>query len=299
MPRVCQEWFPETDGFVIDGYLKETLDIYAKNVIKDWDWLIIVSGSGMVRVGKSVIALQLCVYWSYLMWKLHNIKVPFDLNNIVFDGVKLIEVGNRLGINHPYSALLYDEAGSDLEASKSMRSATKAVKDFLRECGQYNLLVVLVLPEYFDLPKGIAINRSHCLINVDYETDDKDMFERGYFKFYSRPKKKMLYMEGKKYLNYNATMSDFYGKFPNFYPIDEESYRKAKIEALKRREVLTNKEQRLINFSVSLVKYLYHIQKRSFVEITDIANDNGAGNISSKYVERLYPKDRRDSRRTN
>lgn len=290
MVRVCQDWFPETNGFSMDGYLKQTIDIYAKNIVKDWDFLLIISGSGRVRVGKSVLALQICVYWTYLMEKLHNIKVPFNIKNIVFEGSRLIEVGNELGTTHPYSALLYDEAGSDLEAAKSMRAATKAVKDFLRECGQYNLLVILVIPEYFDLPKGIAINRSHALINVDYETTDNDMFERGYFRFYSIPKKKALYIEGKKFLNYNAVMSSFYGRFPNFYPINEQEYRNSKVKALKRREVLSKKEQRLVNIAKSLIQYLYKTQDRSYQEIADIMADNGLHGANRMIIHRLLKK---------
>lgn len=242
--RVCQEWFPKgsykgqkADGFLMSDMLKEQIDILAKNVTKDWDFTIIISGSGEVRVGKSVLALQIASYWHYLMWKLHGKKIPFTVeNNIIFDGRKLIEKGNFLGQNFPFSALDFDEAGADLEGRKTMQSMTQDVLDYYRECGQYNMLNILVIPEYFDLPKPIAVSRSICLLNVYYSFDENDYFRRGYFDFYSRRGKKILYQKGKRDLNYSVQKGDFSGTFPNFYPIDEQEYRNSKVEAMKKRE---------------------------------------------------------------
>jgi hypothetical protein len=90
----------------------------------------------------------------------------------------------------------------------------------------------MVMPEFFDLPKGIAITRSIFLIDVGYSASKEGMFKRGSFRFYSRRHKKLLYMKGKKELNYNSHPYNFMGEFRNFYPIDEEEYRKSKIEAL-------------------------------------------------------------------
>jgi hypothetical protein len=93
----------------------------------------------------------------------------------------------------------------------------------------------LVLPDYFDLPKGIALNGSDFLIDVFALPDKDGKFVRGFFNFYSRPNKKLLYLKGKKELNYKAHSYDFHGRFYNFYPIDEQEYRTAKLEALQTR----------------------------------------------------------------
>lgn len=243
MVKVCEKWYPKGtykgqkgDGFYLDQQLKNQIDLLAKNIIKDWDFTIIISGGGEVRVGKSVLAMQIAAYWSYKVYELHRIKVKFDLDNFVLDGRKLIQKGNELGKNHPYSSLIFDEAGADLEGKKAMQSITQDVLDFYRECGQYNLLNILVIPEYFDLPKGIAMSRSIFLIDVTYKCDEEGNFERGYFYFYSRRKKKELYLKGKRELNYNAATFNFAGRFINFYPIDEKGYRKLKQETLSKRE---------------------------------------------------------------
>ena len=235
--RVCKEWFPKTNGFIMNEQLKTQLDLLIKNVVKDWDFTIIISGGGEVRVGKSVLAMQIATYWTYKIEKIHGIKVPLDIKtNIIFEWKKLIETGNALGQKSKYCALIYDEAGETMEGTKTMRSELRSVRDYLRECGQYNFLNILVLPEYFDLPKGIALTRSTFLLDVYYSATAEGLFNRGYFKFYSRKQKKKLYLKGKKELNYHAAPWNFDGRFPNFYPIDEGEYRESKREALKTRE---------------------------------------------------------------
>lgn len=241
--RVCMDKYPKgfshnkKDGFYLEKGLKTQLDILLKNIKNDWDFTILITGGGEVRVGKSVLAMQIAAYWTYKIEKIYGLKCKFTIeDNIVFDGKKLIEMGNKLGKNHPYSALIYDEAGADLEGVKVMSMMTQDVLDYYRECGQYNMLNILVLPEFFSLPRGIALSRSIFLIDVTYYADEELIFRRGYFKFYSRPNKKYLYLNGKKDLNYGAYKYDFHGRFYNFYPIDEDSYRLAKQEALVRRE---------------------------------------------------------------
>jgi hypothetical protein len=238
--KVCKDWFPETEGFMMDDRLAMQLEVLLKNIKNDWDFTIIVTGQGEVRVGKSVLAMQIAAYWAYEIQKRYGIVIPFNVkDNFVFDGSKLIEQGNKLGVEHPYSPLIFDEAGADLEGRKSMQTQTQDVLDYFRECGQYNMLNILVLPEYFDLPKGIALSRSIFLIDVFYQADEDAMFKRGFFNFYSRRSKKNLYLNGKKTLNYSCTKSDFGmipGRFGPFYSIDKEEYKAAKKNALKMRE---------------------------------------------------------------
>lgn len=253
MARVCQDWFPvgtykgqREAGFYMDDNLKQQLDLLVKNIVRDWDFTIVITGGGEVRVGKSVLGLQIMAYWTHQIEKVHGIKVPFNAKtNIVFQWNKLIEMGNSLGEKSKYCALSYDEAGETMEGSKSATRELRAVRDYLRECGQYNFLNLLILPEFFDLPKGIAITRSIFLLDVSYAANEHGIFERGHFKFYSRRNKKQLYIKGKKELNYNAHPYNFSGRFFNFYPINEQEYRDSKREALKNRE--TNSRDRVMD----------------------------------------------------
>ena len=241
--RVCQDWFPKgsykgqkADGFLMDELVKMQIDVLLKNITKDWDFTIIITGQGEVRVGKSFMAAQIACYWAYQIEKLYGIKVPFSLENFVLDGKKLIETGNKFGKESKYVPLVYDEAGADLEGRKVMSSMTQDVLDYYRECGQYNFLNILVLPEYFDLPKSIAMSRSIFLIDIYYSTDTDGNFNRGYLNFFSRRNKKYLYMKGKKELDYHAHPYDFHGKFKNFFPLDLKEYQKLKYQAMLKRE---------------------------------------------------------------
>jgi len=243
MTRVCIDWFPKgwdkrqrKDGFYIDAQLKSQLDILIKNIGDDWDFTIIITGGGEVRVGKSVLAMQIGAYWAHEVERLYKKKTIFNVeSNFVMDGRQLIKQGNELGKNYPYSVLIYDEAGADLEGRKQIQQQTQDVIDFYRECGQYNLLNILVMPDYFDLPKGIAMHRSIFLLDVYYTANEEGKFERGYFKFYSRRNKKFLYLKGKRELDYHAARWNFQGRFYPFYPIDEDEYRSLKFKALTSR----------------------------------------------------------------
>lgn len=264
MARVCEELFPvgsfagqSVAGFHMDDILKNNLDILIKNIVRDWDFTIIISGGGETRVGKSRVAFQIACYWAYQMWKVHGIKVPFDLKlNCVFNGTELIEKGNYLGANHKYAPLLFDEAGADLEGRKVMHTVTQNVLDYFRECGQYNLLNILVIPEFFDLPKSIAISRSTLLIDVYTLHTKDDIIDRGHFKLYSPYNKKQLYRLGKRELDYKAWGADWgRGAFGNLFPLDLEEYKKMKMEALKKRE--KQKKNRFIIMRDGMF-YLYH-----------------------------------------
>lgn len=185
----------------------------------------------------SVLAQQIGAYWIDQIKKLYNIDLPWNLeDNFVFDGQELIKKGNALGSKYKYACLVYDEAGADLDTRKTMYSSTQQVLDYLRECGQYNMLNILVLPDFFTLPKAVAITRSIFLLDVTYTADKEGIFQRGTGHFYSRYNKKRLYLQGKKEENYSAYPWNFAFRFLNFYTVDEEEYRKLKYEALVRRE---------------------------------------------------------------
>ncbi len=301
MTRVCEIRIPiefvrkqkpkaRFPGFDLHPMLKEQIDIYLKNVNRDWDFVIVISGEGEVRVGKSFLASQIGMYWTEQIKKLYGKTVPFTIkDNFVFNGNKLIKKGNYLGVNFPMSCLIFDEAGADLEGIKAMRRTTQNVKDYLRECGQYNMLTILVLPEYFDLPKGVALSRSNCMINVYWMGDEDGYMNRGYFKYYSRPNKKQLYLKGKKSLDYNAWGYDFYGSFDNLFTLDLDEYKTEKRKALKNREVESTKELRMKEFLKAAFQYMKD-NGLLYVEIAEEISKRSPIKMSRMYPSRLIGK---------
>lgn len=283
--RVCKDWYPKgtykgqkSDGFWMEVNLQENIIILAKNIVQDWDFAIIISGNGEVRVGKSMLELQIMAYWHWLMEKMYGLKLPLNVkNNLVFNGDDLIQRGHYLGEHHKYSALGYDEAGEDLESDDSGTKKQKKIKKYIRECGQYNLLNIFVLPEFFALKNWLALTRSRLLINVDYTMSADGKFERGYYKVYSMPNKKQLYVQGKKTLNYHAAPFDFSGRFYKFYPIDEEDYRQAKKKALLERDEKEGIDKRTLKLYMTLFAMTEELNL-SARQITEMVNRYGAKN---------------------
>ena len=223
-----------TQKYWMDKGLMKILDSIAYNVPNDWDSVILISGSGMVRVGKSVFGQQIGHYMAT------KLKTPFEIDNIVFSGKELIEKSRKFIKN---SVFVYDEARGELDTKKIMEDITKTLLDFFAECGMYNHVVIIILPDFFDLPKGIAISRSELLLNVyrdrsnkkDSEGNDVVQFERGFFHGYHRPSKKRLYILGKKNFNdYDIVKRDFFGTFPNTFTVDKQQYEAKKLEYLAR-----------------------------------------------------------------
>ena len=295
MAKVCEDWFPmgsyfnqRSPGFYMSDNLKQTIDLWIKNVENDWDFVIIISGQGTVRVGKSVLAQQIACYWCYAIWKAYEIEIPFTIeDNIVFHGSELIKKGNKIGQKTKYGCLIFDEAGADLEGVKAMKKSTQNVKDFFRECGQYNMLNILCLPEFFDLPKGIATNRSNALIDCYVTVDENDMWERGKFNFFSAPQKKKLYKYGKKESDYSVTNPDFYGDWDNVYVLDADEYKKAKVEALKSREVVSKKEERRTEYLKGALKILLHDMDLTQREVSQRIAEKQKIRTSHRYIGQL------------
>ena len=48
--------------YYIDGYLADALNTIVYNIKEDWDFVIIISGDRMVRVGKSILAMTIGAY---------------------------------------------------------------------------------------------------------------------------------------------------------------------------------------------------------------------------------------------
>ncbi len=140
---------------------------------------------------------------------------------------------------------------------------------FSESVDQYNMLNILCLPEFFDLPKGIATNRSNALIDCYVTADENDMWERGKFNFFSAPAKKKLYRYGKKDGDYAAAKCDFYGDWDDVYVLDEKEYKARKIEALKTREVVSAREEARTAYLKGALKVLmvdYGLTQREVAE---------------------------------
>ena len=192
-----------------------------------------------VRTGKSTLAQQLCYYYTQRINELHGLNLTFTQKNIVFRTDKLIKRAYSLP---KYSALILDE-GDDL-TEHAASEKTREIRRFLRKSGQLNLFIIMILPDFFEMPKAIAMHRSNFLIDVKFE----DEFDRGYFEYYNFTDKKKLYVRGKKFNDYDAhTATLTNGRFVNKYCVNEKTYRRMKYQDMVEQN---EKEEERISRSV-------------------------------------------------
>ena len=263
--------FPDqrTDGGYIDGTLAKNLDIYAKKIVNDMHFLILITGNDSVGNGKSTLASHVGCYLTNKINELHGLNNTYTSENVNFKSIELVQNSHK----HPkYSVQTLDE-GDDL-TQHSMKETMQNLKRYFRKCRQLNQIVILILPSFFELPKFFALSRSHCLLNVKFEGE----FERGFFDFYGPTAKKLLYLKGKKEWDYSAHPKDFDGVFSQsyaFFPnLDDEikKYKKHKRtdmedDAQLKEELMTRHEIERLH----TIKLFRQAVRRSKIKIMDLS----------------------------
>lgn len=246
-------------GFKMDGYLKENLDGVPKFLSKQYDCVIVVSGHGKVRIGKSTLAMQMGYYLAWLLaggkqkthqetvdnkqrWIIDKLagpkkKMKFDLyENVCFSADQMIDTAFKLYKKYgPNQVIVYDEGRQGLDSARAMESINKGMEDFFQECGFMGHVIIIVLPNFFKLHEDYAVARSIALIDV---YADKQ-FRRGYFSFYNEEQKEKLFYFGKKRIGirakYSATRENFWGHFGDWFPFDRKEYDELKKQALAKK----------------------------------------------------------------
>ncbi len=227
-------------SFYIDGFLKQNLDRAKEIVKKDFDMIILYDG--YEGSGKSVKCMQDAYYFDPTL----------TLDRICFTPR---EFSKSIKEAKPFQAVIYDEAYTGLSSRAAMSLINRTLIKMLAEIRQKNLFVAIVMPTFFDLDRYAAIWRSRALVHVYMKRN----YQRGFFTFFNMEKKKQLYLLGKKFYSYSRPHSNFYGKFTNFYPLDEAEYRKKKKDSLTKQQ--SNEEEVLLQQMA---------QKRMFVNLLSV-----------------------------
>lgn len=198
----------------MDDFLRQKLDNIKKIISKNWDCVFIIDG--LERSGKSTLGLT-CAY--YLMdGDITTENICSGTKDAVYKLEKL-----------PDKSLLLIDEGSLLFSSKdTMKQEQRRLLKILNVIGQKNMILIVVLPCFFEVNRYIATQRSRFLLHC--YTDET--LTRGRFSYFGRKKLGRLYINGKKNFNsYAKPQSDFIGRYTDFNPLGEE-YLKAKKEAL-------------------------------------------------------------------
>lgn len=227
-------------NFYIDNTLHEQLKKVKKKVgKKDWDRVIIVDGGE--RVGKSVFAMQIGAM----------LDPTLSIERICFNDeqFKKAILNAKKG-----QTVIYDEAFTGLSSRKAMSEVNKILVEMMMEMGQRNLFVIIVMPTFFLLDKYVALWRATDLFHV-YLNNGR----RGFWMFFNKKKKKLLYLFGKKEYTYQGKRipkSGFLGRFYDQYTVDEQEYRKKKRKSLVEK-VRTTKQQKFMEQRNKLLKGLF------------------------------------------
>ena len=215
----------ETLKWKIHTALKKNLDHIKVANSNDIDFKILISGDGKTRTGKSTEGTQMACY-------LDPSFLPNWKTRMVYDGQELIKQGNSM---KPGQCLVYDEARQVLNSKNQMNGYAKNLMNFFSQCGSKNLYIIIILPDFFELPKSIALVQSIYLINCHFMRG----FERGFFDFFNHKQKKYLYIRGQKFLDYKAVLPSFRGTFTKFFPIPRlqyENHKQKKLQELRDKE---------------------------------------------------------------
>lgn len=209
----------QEDGtkFYIDGKLAEQLEKIRKRVnIKDEDFFWAVDGEE--GSGKSVLTLQLAKF----------VDSSFCLERICFTPTEFRQCVQKAKKGQ---AIVFDEAFRGLSSRSAISQVNRLLIQLMMECRQKNLFIFLTLPSFFLLDKYAALWRCKGLFHV-YRRG----VQRGFWAYFNKKKKKLLYLYGKKTYTYTKPRSNFRGRFLEQYTVDEKRYRQKKLKALERNE---------------------------------------------------------------
>jgi hypothetical protein len=212
--------------FYMDNKLTVELAKVRKGVTKkDKDHVFAVDGAE--GCGKSVFSMQLAA----------TLDPTFCIDRVCFTAPEFTRaiVKAKKG-----EAVIFDEAFTGLSSRAALSEVNKLLVSLMMEMRQKNLFVIVVMPTFFLLDKYVALWRATGLFHV-FTKDGR----RGYWLYFNKYKKKMLYLAGKKYYTYsgkNIPRSGFKGKFYDQYTVDEKEYRKRKKTALESKRRTTKAE---------------------------------------------------------
>ncbi len=225
--------------FKIHERLKQKLDNIKFILKKKWDAVILVTG--LERSGKSTLAMTIGWYLS---------EGNIGINNFCTGANDAMY---KLKSLPDHSTLIIDEGSLVFSSKDSLKTEQKDLIKVLNVIGQKSMVLIIVLPSFFDLNKYIAVDRSLFMIST--VTDKK--FNRGNFNYFGRKTKSRLYKENRA----NSTRiirPDWNGSFIDFRPPWYQEYE----ELIKRKslmETFEGSKKKSIKVKKVIEKLLEHL----------------------------------------
>jgi len=206
------------------GGLYNQLDKYVKPAVQkeDFDFVMVVDGEE--GSGKSVFAFQIAKV----------LNPNFNLSNICFNADDFINAVTKAKKN---DCIVFDEAFTGLSSRASLSEINNLVIALMMEMRQKNLFIIIVMPSVFMLDKYAVFHRAKGLFHV-YMINGR----RGHWRFFNRKATKYLYLNGKKFYEYEGSEHTSFGVFRKQYTIEEQQYRRKKAAVFKKKRRATRAE---------------------------------------------------------
>jgi len=250
-----------------------------------FDTLGIISGFNRTGVGKTTIGFQICYYIAWLIAggkmnlqrkedsnKFVNpvvIKKPdkpvrFGLENVVFSSSNLMKTAETLYKKYgKHQLIFYDEGREATDSKSSMTRLYRELDEFFNVCRIYGHIFIIVVNNAFKLHEDYFVSRADWLLDC-YLVDN---VKRGNFRLWSREKKEKLYVFGKRLLGATAKYlvedPDFYGTFTKLFLLDEKSYEKKKLKAIRKRKITQRDKKMKIQRNAWVFLYKKFTKKTS------------------------------------
>lgn len=195
----------------MDGFLKANIDMIKNEAIpNNWDALSIMFG--MEGSGKTTMAFQLASY----------VDESFNIDRVVFTPDQFEEAIDNC---EPESAIVWDEAITGANISMYASKISLNIISKLTQIRKKKLMLFLCFPYLWMLNKYFL---SRCLFTCYIHA--KSFTDRGYFKFYSSQKSRVLYWFMKERFPYypeaaiRKILPNFHGVFNKKFTIDAKKY---------------------------------------------------------------------------
>ena len=254
----------------ISSYLKVNLMEVQKAVLtKNWDYLSIISG--YPGTGKSTLAQRIC----------KCLDPTFTTKDrICFTGTGEDGLIERTSVAKKGQAFMLDEGFLDLNTRVTRSPEFSKIVSHLQLIRQKGLFIIVCLPNFFELSKGIAVFRASHLFVVF--KDEK--WSRGSFAAFSKVKKKKLYVDGNRYMDYDCVKPSWKSSFSGKWIADQPLYEKLKAKHLLRQSV-DKPDTKLKVSRDSLINFLLHDLKMSPVKVASVSGLTRSSiyNIKKKY----------------
>lgn len=232
--------------YTINDNLANSIIAYINAIFKYNQDLVIVF-DGYEGAGKSTLMRQIGAFCVYYMQKAFNHKIPFNINNVLFDLEDYTKhcLDNEKEKGHVH---ILDESRAIANRKRSTSSGNVSFTNYLSECRSAGHIHLIALPAFHDLDSYISTWRMSFLVNVRKFFNIKEVdgvpvadLVLGTYRVYLNDSKlKAMYYHKMRYIY--PKKSTFTGKFANESVLDEQLYEEKK--AAKRKEKFELKDDK-------------------------------------------------------